>query len=169
MSRPLLAGMMAALLLTAGCSFLGGGGTPTAEPDGPTPTGTPTATATPSPTPTTEYPAGYGADGVENATAAGIAHTEGLLERDSFIVGINGTVLADDGTESVQQLQSVDLAGGRALVAVNDSERVERTTYLADGTRYTRVTPRTGTSATTSPTRRSSPGRSPVSPLSARR
>lgn len=144
MSRPLLAGMMAALLLTAGCSFLGGGGTPTAEPDGPTPTGTPTATATPSPTPTTEYPAGYGADGVENATAAGIAHTEGLLERDSFIVGINGTVLADDGTESVQQLQSVDLAGGRALVAVNDSERVERTTYLADGTRYTRVTPPDG-------------------------
>ena len=152
MSRPLLAVTMAALMLTAGCSFLGGGGTPTADTDEPTPTGTPTATATPTatetpsptPTPTTQYPAGYGADGVENATAAGIAHTEALLDRDSFIVAINGSVLADNRTASVQQLQSVDLVRGRALVAVNDSERVERVTYFANGTRYARVAPPDG-------------------------
>jgi hypothetical protein len=144
MSRPLLAAALAALVLLSGCSFLGGSGsTPTANTDDPTPTGatTPTATPSPTPTPTSDYPDGYAPDGIENSTAAVASHVDSLRAHESFIVTTNGTVLTENRTESVQQLQSVDLRQDRALVAVNDSDSVETTTYFDNETRYVRVDP----------------------------
>jgi hypothetical protein len=147
MSRQLLAAALAALVLTSGCSFLGGGGaTPTANTDDATPTATATATATatPSPTPTSsgpDYPDGYGQLGVTNATVAASSHVESLASRQSFIVSTAATVLRENGTTRVQQLQSVDIRQDRALIAVNDSDSVQRTSYFADGTRYLRVNP----------------------------
>lgn len=147
MRRPFLAVALAALVLTSGCSFLGGGGATPTNTDDTTPTGTPTApgtpTATPTPSPTAapDYPDGYASDGVENATAAVAVHTDSLVTHESFIVSINGTVLAANRTARVQQLQSVDLRRNRTLVAVNDSDSVRTTTYFDNGTRYSEVNP----------------------------
>lgn len=152
MRRPLLAAALAALVLTAGCSFLdGGGATPTADTDDPAPTGTSTptatasATATPSPTPTpapgSDYPDGYARNGVENPTAAVASHIDSLTARESFIVAANGTVLTGNRTARVQQLQSVDLRQNRALVAVNDSDSVQITSYFDTETRYVKKNP----------------------------
>lgn len=152
MRRPLLVAALAALVLLSGCSFLGGGGaTPTAETDDPTPTETvtPTATATPTssptptptPTPGPDYPDGYASDGIANGTAAAASHTDGLVARQSFIIDVNATVLTANRTAQVRQLQSVDLAQNRALVAINDSNGVRVTNYFDGETRYIRVDP----------------------------
>jgi hypothetical protein len=149
MSRPLLAAALAVLVLTSGCSFLSGGGTPTSDGATPTPTPTdsPTAspTATPSPTPTPtpsqSFPAGYGADGVTDAGAAISGHADALVGHDSFIVTIDGTIATQDGTRQLRQLQSVNRSSDRGLIAVNGTSGIERTSYFDNGTRYLQVDP----------------------------
>jgi hypothetical protein len=151
MRRSLLPVLLAALVLTAGCSFLGGGGTtptsgstPTASPtatDPATASPTPTATPTPTPAPSQSFPAGYSESGVTDAETALSSHVGSLADRRSFIVDIDGSVVTSNGTQALRQLQSVDIADDRALVAVNGTSGVERTSYFGDGKRYLRVDP----------------------------
>ncbi|WP_276261305.1 DUF7537 family lipoprotein [Haloglomus litoreum] len=146
MRRALPVLLLAALVLTAGCSFLGGGGTPTGA-DTPTPTASPTTTDSPTPTATPtpdtsqSFPAGYGESGVTDAETALSNHVDGLAGHQSFIVEINGSVAASNGTRALRQLQSVDIADDRALIAVNGTSGVERTSYFGDGKRYVRLDP----------------------------
>lgn len=142
MRRSLLAVVLAALVLTSGCSFLGGDATPTGQ-DEP-PTATPTAPTSPTTTPTatpSKYPPGYSESGVTDAETALATHVDTLVDRQSFVVDINGSVATGDGTRALRQLQSIDVANGRAIVAVNGTSGVERVTYFADGKRYLRVNP----------------------------
>lgn len=141
MRRPLLAAVLAALVLTAGCSFLGGGGTtPTGE--GERPTTTQAATATPTPTPASaEYPPGYAESGVTDVEAALAGHVDSLTNHRSFVVSVNGSVATENGTRRLAQLQSVDIEDDRALIAVNGTSGVERTSYFGDGKRYLRINP----------------------------
>jgi hypothetical protein len=132
-------------VLTAGCSFLGGGGTTptsTATPtDSRTATDSPTPTASPTPAPSQSFPAGYGASGVTDAETALSSHVDSLTDRRSFIVDVNGSVATSNGTQALRQLQSVDIADDRALIADNGTSGVQRTSYFGDGKRYLRVDP----------------------------
>jgi hypothetical protein len=150
MRRSLLTAAVAVLVLTSGCSFLGGGGTtPTGTDATPTATSSPTptptadgaATPTPTPAPSESFPDGYGETGVTDSEAALSSHVDSLANRQSFIVDINGSVATPNGTQALRQLQSVDIDDDRALIAVNGTSGVERTSYFGDGKRYLRVDP----------------------------
>ncbi|MFB6206595.1 MAG: hypothetical protein ABEJ05_08745 [Haloglomus sp.] len=146
MRRSLSAVVLAALVLLSGCSLLGGGTTPTGAPTPtpiptPTPTSTSAATPTPTPAPADAFPAGYGETGVMDPETALSTHADSLVNHRSFVVDINGSVATGSGARVLRRLQSVDVDDGRALIAVNGTSSVRRTTYFADGKRYRRVDP----------------------------
>jgi hypothetical protein len=142
MRRSLLAVVLVALVLTSGCSFLGGDATPTELDESPMATSTPTTSPTVTPTATpSEYPAGYSDSGVTDAETALSTHVDTLVDRQSFVVDINGSVAAGNGTRALRQLQSIDVDDERGIVAVDSTSDVERVTYFADGKRYLRVDP----------------------------
>lgn len=146
MRRSLLTAALAVLVLTSGCSFLGGGGATPTDTDS-TSTSTPTATTTPTTTPTAtpdpseSFPDGYGETGVDDSRAALSSHVDSLTNHQSFIVDINGSVATPNGTQALRQFQSVDIDDDRALIAVNGTSGVERTSYFGDGERYLQVDP----------------------------
>lgn len=126
------AAALAVVVLLSGCSFLGGSGTPTgASPTG-TPAGSPAAD---------QYPAGYAADGVTNATAALEANTDALLAADSFFLEYNGTAISGDRTASVYSAQVVNLSADRAYVISRAGGRGSSVQYFAGGEVYVRSDP----------------------------
>lgn len=137
--RTLAVAAVAVLVLTAGCSFLGGdGGTPVGNA-----TATPTATATPA---AFEYPDGYAASGVTDGQAAAVTHRESVLSLSSFTVAYDATITTPNETIRVDYDQPSDLADQRALLRFNlSSDRQfyggSSQFYTAD-TVYVRSTPR---------------------------
>lgn len=136
--------LLTVLLLTSGCSFLGGSASPT--PTGATTATTPDATATPtaSPTPTrtpAPYPPGYGESGVVDADRAVQAHTNGVLDRESFIVEFNGTALTNDSLASINAVQAANLSTERAYTITRVGGRGTTTQYYENGTVYVRTDP----------------------------
>ena len=141
MNRPLPVLLLTVLLLTSGCSFLGDSASPTAtEGSSPTttdagsPTATPQQTRTPAP-----YPPGYGESGVVDADRAVEAHTDGVTERESFIVEFNGTALSNDRVASIDALQATNLSTERAYIITRVGGRGTTTQYYENGTVYVRT------------------------------
>lgn len=132
-SKPLAALTVAVLLLTAGCSFLGGNGTPGASPDGSP--GDPAAGSF-------EYPAGYEASGVTAADAAVTTHEDAITSLDSYTMTYNATVDTSQSTVFVNYSQRADLADERALVrsryATTDQFYGSRTQFYTADTLYVR-------------------------------
>jgi hypothetical protein len=140
-NRPLPVLLLTVLLLTSGCSFLGDSASPTAtEGSSPTttdagsPTATPQQTRTPAP-----YPPGYGESGVVDADRAVEAHTDGVTERESFIVEFNGTALSNDRVASIDALQATNLSTERAYIITRVGGRGTTTQYYENGTVYVRT------------------------------
>lgn len=122
---------LVAVVLLAGCSFLGGGpGTPTGQsPDGPP------ADAAP------EFPPGYGEDGVTNASAALDTNTRSLIDAGSFFLEYNGTAISGDETATSFSAQVVNLTEGRAYVISRASGRGSSVQYFAGDRVYIRNDP----------------------------
>lgn len=136
--RAVAATALALLVLTAGCSFLGGGSTT----PGANATATPTATATPA---AFTYPEGYAASGVTDGEAAADTHREAVLSLDSFTVTYDATISTPNETIDVDYDQTSDLADERALLRFNLSSG-ERfyggsSQYYTADTVYVRSTP----------------------------
>jgi hypothetical protein len=142
-NRPLPVLLLTVLLLTSGCSFLGGSASPTAtEGSSPTatdagsPTTTPQQTRTPAP-----YPPGYGEAGVVDADRAVEAHTDGVADHESFIVEFNGTALSNDRVATIDALQATNLSTERAYTITRVGGRGTTTQYYENGTVYVRTDP----------------------------
>lgn len=119
---------LALLLVLSGCfGMFSGDGTPT-ETGGPA---TPTGAAF-------EYPAGYDETGVVDSSAATRAHTEGIIEYESFRTSYRATVETPNRTVQVNVTQSVKPAERRALRETNIGPR-EQAEYYANGTVYVRT------------------------------
>lgn len=149
MNRPLPALLVTLLLVLSGCSFLGVPASPTptdASTDSPTasPTPSPGPTASPTPQPTrtpAPYPPGYGESGVVDADRAVGAHTDSVVERESFIVEFNGTALTNDSVATINALQATNLSTERAYTITRVGGRGTTTQYYEDGTVYVRTDP----------------------------
>lgn len=117
MGQRFAAGVLAVLLLTAGC--LGGpsDGT-TTEPSGETTTVAETTTAEPT------YPDGFGASGVTNASLAASTHAEALLASEGFTFAFNVT-RTNGGEQRGVYVSRVDL-----------TDRQTRTYVSRPGTTY---------------------------------
>lgn len=139
MNRPLPVLLVTVLLVLSGCSFLGASGSPTATPTTNSPsnaTASPTPTRTPAP-----YPPGYGESGVVDADEAVRAHTDSVVERESFIVEFNGTALTNDSLATINALQATNLSTERAYTITRVGGRGTTTQYYEDGTVYIRTNP----------------------------
>jgi hypothetical protein len=124
MDRRILATALACLLVaTAGCSFLGGDATPTAEPaNGDDSTSTATATPTPTATPVSfDFPDGYDTSGVTDGQAAADTHRSAVRSLDSYTVDYEATVNTSSEVVVVDYVQLTNVAEQRALVQSNVS------------------------------------------------
>ena len=114
---------VAAMLLFAGCSFLGGSN---ATPDaGPATTDTPvdgdgSSTATDSPAGQSfSYPAGYDESGVVNATDAAASHRQALVATDGFAVDYDADVTTPNTTTQVRYDQRVETSSEEVIRQTN--------------------------------------------------
>ncbi|WP_255195924.1 DUF7537 family lipoprotein [Halorarius litoreus] len=144
MQRQLPVILLIALLVLSGCSFLGGPASPTPT-DAGSVTSSPTPGAGSTPTTTTRtpapYPPGYGESGVVDADRAVQAHTQGVLDRESFIVEFNGTALTNESLASISALQTANLSTERAYVITHVEGRGTTTQFYENGTVYVRTDP----------------------------
>lgn len=145
MNRQLPVLLLAVLLVTSGCSFLGGPGSPTATDATAT---SPTVTAeSPDASPAQQtrtpapYPPGYGETGVVDADRAVQAHTDGVVERASFVVEFNGTALSNDSLATINALQATNLTTERAYTITRVVGRGTTTQYYENGTVYVQRDP----------------------------
>lgn len=116
---------LVAVVLLAGCSFLGGGpGTPTgASPNGPD--------GGPGDGSATGLPTGYSESGVTNASAALETNTRSLLDADSFYIEYNGTAISGNQTATSLSARVVNLSQDRAYVISRASRRGSNVQYYA--------------------------------------
>lgn len=115
--RASIAVALAAMLLLAGCSLGGLGGSPATDDESPTATGTPT----PSATPAFSAPAGYDEGGVTNISAAIDAHRNTLLASSGFSVSYDAVVNSSEQTTTVRYDQRVETGTEEALRETNVS------------------------------------------------
>lgn len=85
-----------------------------------------------------EYPSGYNETGVVDSSAATRAHTEGILEYESFRTSYRATVETPNRTVDVNVTQSVETAERRALRQTNIGAR-RQAEFYANGTVYVRT------------------------------
>lgn len=124
---------LVAVVLLAGCSFLGGGpGSPTAtSPGGGNGPGAAES----------GFPPGYGDSGVTNVTAALDANSEQLLSAGSFYLEYNGTAVSGDRTATSNSVQIVNVSQDRAYVITRVSNRGSSVQYYAGDRVYVQNDP----------------------------